>query len=78
MTVVQNIDQYALFDSYFYVRVAQDGIYEFTGSWFVVSGNQDMLANESARVKSIVSVLLDFARVSSVLRTVQRRLWKLI
>lgn len=62
VTVVQNIDQYALFDSYFYVRVAQDGIYEFTGSWFVVSGNQDMLANESARVKSIVSVLLDFAR----------------
>ena len=62
VTVVQNIDQYALFDSYFYVRVAQDGIHEFTGSWFVVSGNQDMLANESARVKSIVSVLLDFAR----------------
>lgn len=62
VTVVQNIDQYALFDSYFYVRVAQNGIHEFTGSWFVVSGNQDMLANESARVKSIVSVLLDFAR----------------
>lgn len=62
VTVVQNIDQYALFDSYFYVRVAQDGIREFTGSWFVISGNQDMLANESARVKSIVSVLLDFAR----------------
>lgn len=62
VTVVQNIDQYALFDSYFYVCVTQDGIREFTGSWFVISGNQDMLANESARVKSIVSVLLDFAR----------------
>lgn len=58
----QKIDQYVLFDSYFYFVVTEHGVQEFSGSWFVVSGGQDMLSNEAARVKSIASVLLDFAR----------------
>lgn len=58
----QKIDQYVLYDSYFYFVVTERGIEEFSGSWFVVSGGQDVLSNEAARVKSIASVLLDFAR----------------
>lgn len=62
VTVTQKIDQYVLFDSYFYVCVSPEGIRSFTGSWFVPSDSQDILTNESTRVKSIVSVLLDFTR----------------
>lgn len=62
VTVTQKIDQYVLFDSYFYVHIAPEGLRSFAGSWFVPSGSQDILTNESARVKSIVSVLLDFTR----------------
>ena len=62
VTVSQKIDQYVLFDSYFYVHIAPEGLRSFTGSWFVPSNSQDILTNESARVKSIVSVLLDFTR----------------
>lgn len=62
VTVSQKLDKYVLFDSYFYVLVSKDGVKEFSGSWFTISGSRDMPASEPARVKSIVSVLLDFAR----------------
>lgn len=61
--IEQKFDKYVLLDSYFNVTVTPLGISEMEGSWFVPSGGQDVFS-DSARVKSSVSVLLDFARDS--------------
>ena len=58
----QKIDRYNLLDSYFEAQVTKNGITHLSGSWFVPSSEQSILSNDTARVKPITSVLLDFAR----------------
>ena len=58
----QKIDKYSLLDSYFEAHVTQNGITRLYGSWFVPSSGQTSFSNDTARVKPITSILLDFAR----------------
>ena len=60
--IEQKFDKYALLDSYFEVFVTSKGVTKLSGSWFVPSSGQNFFSNDAARVKSIISVLLDFAR----------------
>lgn len=63
VNIEQKFDKYDLLDSYFKIKVGSMGVYEMEGSWFVLSGGQDM-RSDAARVRTSVSVLLDFARDS--------------
>lgn len=60
--VTQKIDRYALIDSYFNVKLNENGIHSFEGSWFSPSGGQGMFSSDSARARSIITVLFEFAR----------------
>lgn len=62
MSAVQKFDRYLLLDSSFYIIADNGGIKEFSGSWFVLSSKQNNPASDSSRVRSVVSVLLDFLR----------------
>lgn len=57
--VDQKIDKYALFDSYFIVKLAPNGLGYFIGSWFVPAKEKGMF-NSAEQVKSSASVLIDF------------------
>lgn len=61
----QKIDRYSLLDSYFEAQVTKNGITRLYGSWFVPSSGQSAFSNDTARVKPITSILLDFARDDS-------------
>lgn len=60
--ISQKIDQYALIDSFFHVTLSQNGIYSIEGSWFCPSSEQDMFSGDSARVRSIITILFEFVR----------------
>ncbi len=60
--VTQKIDRYALIDSCFTVKLSKNGIHSFEGSWFCPSGGQDMFSGDSARARSIITVLFEFVR----------------
>ena len=58
----QKIDKYALLDSCLEITVTPNGITKMSGSWFLPSNGQNIFSNDAAQVRSVITVLLDFAR----------------